>query len=232
MARQAWRSRARNASPLSQTSSHSPISSSRFASVTASRREAKLRARALPNRTRACRSSSFRSHYERFRHFHETFYRAVEVASVTPFAARAMVRGLGGALVALARHAEDGMTPPAGAGRIRDFRASLHRLATDVFRNRVTDQPTLSDDEDRDAQLKSVCNRIDGLLDDWAQKSSGVGHGSNLRYQEFEDGGRANPVSLHGSVEGFAQALPGESFRANRSLRDVEPAGDLALLES
>ena len=27
-----------------------------------------------------------RSHYERFRHYHETFYRSVEVASVTPFA--------------------------------------------------------------------------------------------------------------------------------------------------
>ena len=146
VARQAWRNRARNASPLSQTSSHSPISSIRFASVTGSRREAKLRARALPNRIRACRSSSFGSHCERFRHFFETFYRSVEVASVTPFAARAMDRGLGGAIVALARHAEDGMTPPAGAGRIRDFRASLHRLATDVFRDRVTDQLTLSDD--------------------------------------------------------------------------------------
>ena len=100
-----------------------------------------------------------RSHYERSMHSPETFYRAVEVASVPPFAARAMDRGLGGALVALARHAEDGMTPPAGAGRIRDFRASLHRLATDVFRDRVTGQPTLSDDEDRDAQPKSVCNR-------------------------------------------------------------------------
>ncbi len=38
------------------------MSSSRFASLTASRTEAKLRTRALPNRTRACRSSSFLSH--------------------------------------------------------------------------------------------------------------------------------------------------------------------------
>ena len=34
-----------------------------------------------------------RSHYERFRHYHETFYRSVEPASVTPFAARALDRG-------------------------------------------------------------------------------------------------------------------------------------------
>jgi hypothetical protein len=35
-----------------------------------------------------------RSHYERFRHYHETFYRSVEVASVTPFSARALDRGI------------------------------------------------------------------------------------------------------------------------------------------
>ena len=45
-----------------------------------------------------------RSHYERFRHFHETFYRSVEVGSVTPFAARALDRGFAGTLLALARH--------------------------------------------------------------------------------------------------------------------------------
>ena len=41
-----------------------------------------------------------RSHYERFRHYHETFYRSVEPASVTPFSARALDRGFAGALVA------------------------------------------------------------------------------------------------------------------------------------
>ena len=50
-----------------------------------------------------------------FRHYHETFYRSVEVSSVTPFAARALDRGFAGALVALARHARPAMTPPAGS---------------------------------------------------------------------------------------------------------------------
>ncbi len=178
-----------------------------------------------------------RSHYERFKHFHETFYRAVEVASVTPFAARALDRGLAGALVALARHAEGEMTGPKGAGRIKDFRSSLHRLATDVFRARIMDQPTLSNDEDRSAQLEAVCNRIDRLLDDWAKRSPVDGA---LRYQKYEAGDKSAPVLLHGTIEGAAQALPeraaqalpSESFRANRSLRDVEPVVDLALLES
>ena len=59
-----------------------------------------------------------RSHYERFRHYHETFYRSVEVASVTPFSARALDRGFAGALVALARHAEP--DADAAAGRRAD----------------------------------------------------------------------------------------------------------------
>ncbi len=43
------------------------------------------------------------SHYERFEHFHETFYKHVEALSVTPFSSRALDRGLSAVLVALAR---------------------------------------------------------------------------------------------------------------------------------
>jgi len=44
-----------------------------------------------------------RSHYERFRAYHESFYRNVEATSVTPFSARARDRALHGVLVALLR---------------------------------------------------------------------------------------------------------------------------------
>lgn len=43
------------------------------------------------------------SHYERFEHYHATFYQQVEALSVTPFAPRALDRGLSGVLVALIR---------------------------------------------------------------------------------------------------------------------------------
>ena len=36
------------------------------------------------------------SHYERFEHYHATFYQHVEALSVTPFAARALDRGFAG----------------------------------------------------------------------------------------------------------------------------------------
>src|SRR5439155_26813018 len=104
-----------------------------------------------------------RSHYERFRHYHETFYRAVEVASVTPFAARALDRGFTGALVSLARHVQSKLTPPRGVEQIPDIRPILERQLLDVFLERVRQQP-MSDDQEREERLRSVQNRVVDLL--------------------------------------------------------------------
>src|SRR5207245_5071840 len=48
------------------------------------------------------------SHYERFEHYHSSFYKHVEALSVTPFAPRALDRGLSALLVSLIR--EQGLT--------------------------------------------------------------------------------------------------------------------------
>jgi hypothetical protein len=82
-----------------------------------------------------------RSHYERFRHYHEIFYRSVEVGSVTPFSARALDRGFAGALVGLARHIEPELTPPLGVERIAAVRAGLEQRLRDAFLDRVRRQP-------------------------------------------------------------------------------------------
>ena len=55
------------------------------------------------------------SHYETFEHYHATFYKHVEAQSVTPFAARALDRGLTGAMVSLLRLENDAMNPNPGA---------------------------------------------------------------------------------------------------------------------
>lgn len=44
------------------------------------------------------------SHYERFAHYHATFYQPVEALSLTPFAPRALDRGVSAALVAQVRN--------------------------------------------------------------------------------------------------------------------------------
>ena len=55
------------------------------------------------------------SHYETFEHYHTTFYKHVEAQSVTPFAPRAMDRGLTGTMVSLMRLSDDALNPNLGA---------------------------------------------------------------------------------------------------------------------
>lgn len=127
-----------------------------------------------------------RSHYERFRYFHETFYRSVEVSSVTPFSARALDRGFAGVLAGLARHAVSRLTPPQGVELITDVRAVLERRLLDVFLERVRQQP-FADEGERDECLRSVQNRVVELLDSWRRilddyRAAGV----SMQYQKYE----------------------------------------------
>jgi hypothetical protein len=162
-----------------------------------------------------------RSHYERFRHYHETFYRSVEVASVTPFSARALDRGFAGALVGLARHVEPRMTPPLGAEQITETRAALEQKIRDVFLERVRQQP-IEDDDEREERLRSVQNRVADLLDSWRKvvddyRAAGV----QLQYQKYELD-RPKPL-LREMLDQNFESEHHRKFRVNRSLRDVEP---------
>ena len=168
-----------------------------------------------------------RSHYERFRHYHETFYRSVEVASVTPFAARALDRGFAGALVTLARHARSSMTPPAGVEAIEAERVELERLLLEVFRARINEQP-LQDEAEREERLRSIQNRIGDLLDSWrAILDDYRADGVPMQYQKYEVATR-RPL-LREMLDTDFESSHHRKFRANRSLRDVEPQVNLFL---
>lgn len=168
-----------------------------------------------------------RSHYERFRHYHETFYRSVEVGSVTPFSARALDRGFAGAMVSLARHVEPRLTPPEGVERIGEVRSELERKLLDAFLERVRQQP-FADEAEREERLRSVQNRVVDLLDSWRKifedyRVAGV----DMQYQKYE---LKQPKPLLREVldENF-ESEHHRKFRANRSLRDVEPEVNLFL---
>ena len=168
-----------------------------------------------------------RSHYERFRHYHETFYRSVEVASVTPFAARALDRGFAGALVTLARHARSPMTPPAGVEAIEAERVELERLLLEVFRARINEQP-LQDEAEREERLRSIQNRIGDLLDSWrAILDDYRADGVPMQYQRHEL--RTRRPLLREMLDTDFESAHHRKFRANRSLRDVEPQVNLFL---
>ena len=170
-----------------------------------------------------------RSHYERFRHYHETFYRSVEVGSVTPFSARALDRGFAGALVALARHFERELSPPEGAQNIAAVRRAVEGKLLAVFQDRVREQP-ITDEAEREERLRSVQSRIGDLLDSWeyvVAESRNVG--VDVQYQKYEHG-RGQPLLRDMLDENF-ESEHHRKFRANRSLRDVEPEVNLFLRE-
>ncbi|MCY4350681.1 MAG: DISARM system helicase DrmA [Thiotrichales bacterium] len=168
-----------------------------------------------------------RSHYERFRHYHETFYRSVEVASVTPFSARALDRGFSGALVGLARHADPALTPPRGVEQIEVVRATMEHRLLDTFRERINQQ-SFTDEAEREERLRSVQNRVVDLLDAWHTvvddyRQTGVA----VQYQRYELGSPA-PL-LREMLDKDFESPHHRKFRVNRSLRDVEPVVDLFL---
>ncbi|MBI4880539.1 MAG: helicase [Planctomycetes bacterium] len=168
-----------------------------------------------------------RSHYERFRHYHETFYRAVEAGSVTPFSARALDRGFAGALVGLARHAQPELAPPQGAERLAEARAALERRLLDAFLERVRQQP-IEDADEREQRLRSVQDRVVDLLDSWQKIIDDNRDGDGLKYQKGE-GQKAPKPLLREMLEKKFESEHYRKFRANRSLRDVEPEVNLFL---
>ena len=170
-----------------------------------------------------------RSHYERFRHFHETFYRSVEVSSVTPFSARALDRGFAGAMVGLSRHLVGLLTPAEGADRIAETGAELQRRLAAAFAEHIDEQP-FEDEEERDERQRNVELRVRELLAAWNSIVADY-HQANVqvKYQQYEMKQR-RPL-LREMLDTQFESDQHRLFRANRSLRDVEPEVNLYLRE-
>ena len=166
-----------------------------------------------------------RSHYERFRHYHETFYRSVEVSSVTPFSARALDRGLAGAMVGLARHSDATLTPSKGVEGLAAVRVDVERVLLESFSARVDQQP-FADETERAERLRSVRTRVVDLLDSWLTVVEDYRDANaEVQYQRYEL--RTPRPLLREMLEEDFESPHQRKFRANRSLRDVEPEVDL-----
>ena len=169
-----------------------------------------------------------RSHYERFRHYHETFYRSVESASVTPFSTRALDRGLPGMLVALARHMSPELTPSFGPERIKKVRATLEPRLLECLDLRLLSQGLELDE--LDAARRHLRDRAVELLDAWEQVYDDYREAQvRLKYQKYE-GVEGKPL-LRDMLDQEFESHAHEKFRANRSLRDVEAQVNLHLRE-
>jgi hypothetical protein len=169
-----------------------------------------------------------RSHYERFEVFHQSFYRTVEATSVTPFSPRALDRGLAGTLVALSRLGHGPMTPPKGAVEILQERGALDFVVR-TLSDRAGSHASLEAAES-EALRQGVRDRAKDLFDTWSR----IAHeyhekGTALQYNPSEVGA-AKPL-LRGFLDPELKTMHPrhQKFRANRSMRDVEPSVNLWL---
>lgn len=166
-----------------------------------------------------------RSHFERFSTFHRSFYRSVEATSVTPFSPRALDRRLAGTLVALARLGHAGLTPAKGATEILRQRADLD-AAVDQLAARAGSHRSL-DAGDSEALRQRVRHLSADLLDEWSHIADEYAReGIDLQYQAEEGGARR---LLYEFLDPELKNLHRRhrKFRANRSMRDVEPSVNL-----
>jgi hypothetical protein len=155
------------------------------------------------------------SHYETFEHYHETFYKHVEALSLTPFASRALDRGLSGILVALTRLVQGGLSENADAGR---FRRDLDvvRTALREIRRRAE---IATGSKDVGQQVEKMLER---RLERWCSMAQLTTAGIGMGYRTQK--GRDLQALLRNPGEG-----PWEDFTCLNSLRDVEPTVPLIL---
>ncbi|WP_194821979.1 DISARM system helicase DrmA [Micromonospora sp. S-DT3-3-22] len=153
------------------------------------------------------------SHFERFGHFHATAYRQVEALSVTPFAERAIDRGLTGVLVALVRDLEGTYN---GNLRAREF--DRHgQLADHVVRYLKRRSEVAADNTVR----QRVEDELEARLDLWARERA-----RPARRLAYDKPYHSDDVAglLHRPEEGrWVQTT------CPTSLRDVEPGIQLQL---
>jgi ATP-dependent helicase YprA (DUF1998 family) len=161
-----------------------------------------------------------RTHYEQFRAFHMSFYRAVEATSVTPFAPRALDRALAATLVAGARHIEPSLTQDGGAERIAVNAAAFDRVKAAIEEKmRIAGQTA--------DEIRRCLDRLEELRDAWAA----IADKQSQNGETFVYGGQT-PIRRLLQVP-FEQRpnmdANREWFTAARSMRDTEPVSLLKI---
>lgn len=156
------------------------------------------------------------SHYERFEHYHATFYQRVESLSVTPFAPRAVDRGLTALLVAMVRLLGGDLNDNEKASAI-DRNHDFVKRAIDTISRRAA--LVLNDQNARDEISQLLASR----LDEWLARAKSES-GGHLAYKGKRDG-TSVPLLQQPSESGW------EVFTCLNSLRDVEPTASFLLID-
>ncbi|WP_200888993.1 DISARM system helicase DrmA [Aphanizomenon flos-aquae] len=155
------------------------------------------------------------SHYERFEHYHATFYQHVEALSLTPFAPRAIDKGLAALFVTLVRLAGKEFNGNDQAGRIE-----RHHPYIKAAIETICDRAGLVGDAETQKMVKQA---LEAKLDIWLSKAQNIQGGGILKYQI------AQPDGLTIELLKSAGRETWQDFTCLNSLRNVEPTVGLIL---
>jgi hypothetical protein len=155
------------------------------------------------------------SHYERFEHYHATFYQHVESLSLTPFSPGAIDRGLAALMVSLIRLSKEEFNPNERAGRIqRDdpgVQAAIKKIVERAWHISA------------DPQIRDLVQReLGARLDYWLDRAQDCQGGKVLGYRTARDDITVGLLESPGS-NGL------QPFTCLNSLRNVEPTIGLIL---
>ncbi|WP_017304008.1 DISARM system helicase DrmA [Spirulina subsalsa] len=159
------------------------------------------------------------SHYERFEHYHGTFYQHVEPLSVTPASSGALQRGLAALLVSLVRLSGFEFNSQDGAAKVTEERSEYFEItnSVDAIANRIVE---IFQDASKEPEIRE---RLRGLIEAWKDRAKPDEAGSKLQYRASQRGGTT--ISL---LHDLGQK-PNDEFACLNSLRNVEPASPLIL---
>jgi hypothetical protein len=159
------------------------------------------------------------SHYEKFEHYHATFYKHVEALSVTPFSTGAIKRGLAGLLVGMLRQRGTELNPNEGAGKFQRLDASVNDAIEAISRRASLVETNEAGEECRKELRQKV--------DEWSREAQNKSGGRTLTYDRPRGKDRGTSVAL--------LERPGlerwDEFTCLNSLREVEPTVKLIVLD-
>lgn len=166
------------------------------------------------------------SHYERFIHYHDTFYRHVEATSVTPFSARARDRALPAVMVSYVRQANPQLAHELDAN---DFDPQ-HPGVQGIINELAARAEEITGRADVGEETRQM---LMNLVEEWQSFESET---HPLRYSSrgIKAADRANWTILLRQMELGGTTDPSDDrgrWRAAGSLREVEAEVDVVLLD-
>jgi len=154
------------------------------------------------------------SHYETFEHYHATFYKHVEAQSVTPFAPRALDRGLTGTMVSLLRLNHEELNPNQGAQNLNNTVKPEVSLVKQAISDRAWN---VKDKTAKQSSEAMIADRIDRWVKE-ANKS-----GRRLGYETERRQGDMVALLKKPGLTAW------DEFTVPLSMREVEPGVQLIM---